>query len=76
MIEVSIPFSNKRVFGGIWYDSKSDLYNWLKENIGKGDFYQPFFEEDEMWAYEARIQAGHFKFRNKKDAMLFKLTWG
>jgi hypothetical protein len=52
--------------------SVSDQYcDWLEENIGPREGFD--LPPGGLWAFP---YLGLFLFKNKKDAMLFKLTWG
>lgn len=63
---------------------KSDLWDWLVDNIGKGPFLfegpQNQNEWDWIWDFDyddvkKRFYA-YFYFKDIKSALLFKLTWG
>ena len=62
MIKVIIPFSS---FISQW----SECSDWLNENIGPNGI---AWKAD---SYEGYPDYAKFQFKNKKDAMAFKLRW-
>ena len=78
MIQVFIRLPSKLLNDNISLSDEG--YKWLIEHFGECSFTDSFhFSDDpvERWRFD---YIGHrnivFSFKNKKDAMFFKLTWG
>ena len=77
MFEVIIPASNEKVFSDDWCICDSELSIWLRTYIGNGAFGRYVIPGDLDWDYYSeRSKYGHFLFKRKDQAVLFKLVWG
>jgi hypothetical protein len=89
--EVIISIDNLRVFeirtsrsGSKFVQVKEEVLNWLERNVTA--YYSKEWVEDPgletfwypplNWPLTESNRCCSFKFENKKDAILFKLTWG
>ena len=54
----------------LFIDDYYDSIYWARENFGEEEFYKS--EHIDRWCYNGN----DFYFKNKNDAMLFKLIWG
>jgi len=80
MIKVSFPLDSSLKIFLHYEEGRSDfdlaVIRWLNENIGKEcHHFHLLYESDERWYLDCG-GGFHFYFKNKEDAILFKLTWG
>lgn len=64
-----------RSFDGTYYPQR-DVELWLKTNLGKRGVYSSRWGWKGRWTVSHRATFSLFSFANKRDAVLFKLTWG
>ena len=62
------------------------IYDWARENLGfipSKDPNNSFIDLNHLWFFDSlyydienQMEGHRFYFKNKNDALLFKLTWG
>jgi len=55
---------------------RHDVRVWLEENVGKAGYYSSKHGWKGRWISTGMGNHCLFRFKNSKDAVLFKLTWG